>query len=62
MCTVLLPPGDKPVAVNKYISYHIIGIPLLHVYAFVSWTGKNLLTRLTGKETEILSEFLGFRG
>jgi hypothetical protein len=22
MCTVLLPPGDKPIAVNKYISYH----------------------------------------
>jgi len=22
MCTVLLPPGDKPVAVNKYIIYH----------------------------------------
>jgi hypothetical protein len=22
MCTVLLPPGDNPVAVNKYISYH----------------------------------------
>ena len=25
MCTVLLPPGDNPIAVNKYIiSYHII--------------------------------------
>jgi acid phosphatase class B len=23
MCTVLLPPGDNPIAVNKYI-YHII--------------------------------------
>jgi len=23
MCTVLLPPGDNPTAVNKYISYHI---------------------------------------
>jgi len=21
MCTVLLPPGDNPIAVNKYISY-----------------------------------------
>ena len=28
MCTVLLPPGDKPTAVNKYIiSYHINSIP-----------------------------------
>ena len=25
MCTVLLPPGDNPTAVNKYIiSYHMI--------------------------------------
>jgi len=24
MCTVLLPPGDNPIAVNKYITYHII--------------------------------------
>jgi len=25
MCTVLLPPGDNPIAVNKYIiSYHNI--------------------------------------
>jgi hypothetical protein len=24
MCTVLLPPGDNPTAVNKYIIYHII--------------------------------------
>jgi len=27
MCTVLLPPGDNPIAVNKYIiSYYIICI------------------------------------
>ena len=38
------------------------GIPLLPLYAFVSWTGKNLLIRWTGEETEILSEFLGFHG
>ena len=25
MCIVLLPPGDNPIAVNKYIvSYHIV--------------------------------------
>ena len=24
MCTVLLPPGDNPIAVNKYIIYHIL--------------------------------------
>jgi hypothetical protein len=38
------------------------GISLLPLYAFVSWTGKNLLIRRTGKETEFLSEFLGFPG
>jgi len=30
MCTVLLPPGVKPIEVNKYIIYHII-------YHFVSY-------------------------
>jgi hypothetical protein len=24
VCTVLLPPGDNPIAVNEYIIYHII--------------------------------------
>jgi len=24
MCTVLLPPGGYPIAVNKYIIYHIL--------------------------------------
>jgi hypothetical protein len=24
MCTVLLPPGDNPIAVNKYINTHDI--------------------------------------
>jgi len=24
MCTILLPPGVNLIAVNKYISYHII--------------------------------------
>ena len=35
MCTVILPPGDNPIAVNKYIiSYHI---PLLSLRAFVAY-------------------------
>jgi len=42
MCTVLLPPGVNPIAVNKYIvsypisyiiSYHIIALPL-HAWGF----------------------------
>ena len=24
MCTVLLPPGDNPIAVNKYIIYGVV--------------------------------------
>ena len=31
MCTVLLPPGDNPTAVNKYIIYHGEGINLNEV-------------------------------
>jgi len=32
MCTVLLPPGDNPIAVNKYIiSYYIISILDYHI-------------------------------
>jgi hypothetical protein len=27
MCTVLLPPGDNPIAVNKYIIYHRTFLP-----------------------------------
>ena len=30
MCTVLLPPGDNPIAVNKYISYIICRSDLAH--------------------------------
>jgi len=34
MCTVLLPPGDNPIAVNKYIiSYHTISYHIpYHIY------------------------------
>jgi len=40
MCTVLLPPGDNPIAVNKYIiSYHIKWVgawisPLSSIFSF----------------------------
>ena len=32
MCTVLMPPGVKPIAVNKYIviTYHIISIAMVY--------------------------------
>jgi len=30
MCTALLPPGDNPIAVNKYIiSYHISDLEMV---------------------------------
>jgi len=32
MCTVLLPPGDNPIAVNKYIIYHNFGYGWLRVW------------------------------
>jgi len=46
MCTVLLPPGYNPIAVNKYIiSYHIISYHKLYCSLmenswsnFISWT------------------------
>ena len=28
VCKCVLPPGDNPIAVNKYIIYHIIAIDL----------------------------------
>jgi hypothetical protein len=34
MCTVLLPPGDNPIAVNKYLSYHIWHYNPLWVFTF----------------------------
>ena len=29
MCTVLLPPGDNQIAVNKYVMYHVKDINTL---------------------------------
>ena len=31
MCTVLMPPGDNPIAVNKYIKYINIKVDLQEV-------------------------------
>ena len=39
MCTVLLPPGVNPIAVNKYIIYHITNVAPYEVTMY--------LTRLT---------------
>jgi len=33
MCKCVLPPGDSPIAVNKYIQYKYISIPLLPLWA-----------------------------
>jgi membrane-associated HD superfamily phosphohydrolase len=51
MCTALLPPGDNPIAVNKYIisyitshhisyhvSYHIISAVMIFFYIFTFFT------------------------
>ena len=37
MCTVLLPPGDNPIAVNKYIIYHVYHIHTSNSYPFVKF-------------------------
>ena len=39
VCTVPLPPGVNPIAVDKYI---YLSIPLLPLYAFMAWTGNTL--------------------
>ena len=38
MCTVLLPPGDNPIAVDKYISYHISFDASLVIYIYINST------------------------
>jgi hypothetical protein len=47
MCTVLLPPGDNPIAV-KYISYHIISYYIIPYDNFIieicCWTGTRVPT------------------
>jgi len=48
MCTALLPPGVNPVAVNKYISYHI------HKMRRISWLAANLLVSKIGVRLLIL--------
>ena len=47
MCTVLLPPGDNPIAVNKYISYIIL-------YA----TFKSLLSLIICRLLQVLASSL----
>jgi len=44
MCTVLMPPGVNPIAVNKYIvSYQNINCHLLHVVNLSSQKAIHLL-------------------
>ena len=39
MCTVLLPPGDNPIAVNKYINLHSIkSFTTLWINELTAWT------------------------
>jgi t-SNARE complex subunit (syntaxin) len=38
MCTVLLPPGGYPTAVNKYIIYHIIIIIIIIIITIIGST------------------------
>ena len=38
MCSILLPPAVNPIAVDKYISYHIIHIKSYIMYRIISYT------------------------
>ena len=49
MCTVLLPPGDNPIAVNKYINISV----LTH--------GRNLEGGPSGSNAPLLQYFLYLR-
>jgi hypothetical protein len=58
MCTVLLPPGDKPIAVNKYINTTALKAAhfvYLHVLPYNScWSHAMLLsTKVSIKEDQI---------
>jgi len=40
VCKCVLPPGDDPVAVNKYIvSYHIISYHIIYLYSRLGLRG-----------------------
>ena len=67
MCTVLLPPGVNTIAVNKYISYHIVSyiisyisyhissyhIISYHVSYHISVTQNNLKSLVTYKKVKL---------
>jgi hypothetical protein len=59
MCTVLLPPGGYPIAVNKYIisyhiiSYHIISYHIINSSLFTSRSTKSKPLQ-TREEVDIL--------
>jgi len=57
MCTVLLPPGDNPIAVNKYISY------IIATSALVWLTKRTELERniRAGRECEALGPAIRFK-
>ena len=37
VCKCVLPPGDNPVAVNKYVIYHIITLCIIYLPSFPSY-------------------------
>jgi hypothetical protein len=50
MCTVLLPPGVNPIAVNKYAIYIYIYIYIYHIYIYINpysdgWDGPGIECR-----------------
>ena len=63
MCTVLLPPGVNPIAVNKYIisyiisyiiPYHIVYTISYHTISYLTLTRLNAFTTVTYEPTNLL--------
>jgi len=52
MCTVLLPPGDNPIAVNKYINLESYAFRLFMLYNYITMHGaKNIKMMLNSEVT-----------
>jgi len=56
MCTVLLPPGDNPIAVNKYININIYRLSAFTLI-FMCWPedGRNAVETCSQKLLNVLA-------
>jgi len=62
MCTVLLPPGDNPIAVNKYIipyQFKIRRVFIVHVNDAAGTDKRKTATQITINLVGVLVDFWG---